>query len=41
MLLVLSSVVTPLTWVVDKVASKFSDVKAEGVGNSYPLGKNS
>lgn len=26
-------VVTPLTWVIDKVASKFSDANAEGVGD--------
>ncbi|WP_264330487.1 hypothetical protein [Wolbachia endosymbiont (group B) of Erebia ligea] len=26
-------VVTPLTWAIDKVASKFSDAKSEGVGS--------
>ncbi|MFP3024630.1 MAG: hypothetical protein ACEY3K_17805 [Wolbachia sp.] len=26
-------VVTPLVWTIDKVASKFSDANAEGVGS--------
>lgn len=28
-------VITPLVWTIDKVASKFSDAKSEGVSNPY------